>query len=200
MDAQTHRCFIQRALSPQELRAQKKKRKRGGGPRAKRGAGANPLLQASEMDEEALDDDMGDDDDSPPLHVFFDVEAMQPHEKHVPNLVVAETDEDDHPVRFPGPHCIRDFLEWLDTLTENDTHAVYVLAHNFQGYDGYFVVHQYHDDNRVIQQLRNGCKLLEVKHDRLRFIDSLFLPDAAVRFSQNLWINGTEKRVLPTQV
>ena len=126
------------------------------------------------MDEEALDDDEGDhDDDRPPLHVFFDIEAMQPHEQHVPNLVVAETDEDDSPVRFLGHHCIRDFLEWLDTLTQNDTRQVNVLAHNFQGYDGYFVVHQYHHDNRIVQQLRNGCKLLEVKHDRLRFIDSL---------------------------
>jgi len=125
------------------------------------------------MDEEALDDDESDDDDRPPLHVFFDIEAMQPHEQHVPNLVVAETDEDDLPVRFPGHHCIQDFLEWLDTLTQNDTRQVNVLAHNFQGYDRYFVVHQYHHDNHIVQQLRNGCKLLEVKHDRLRFIDSL---------------------------
>ena len=170
VDAQTHRCFIQRALSPQEVREQKKKRKRTGGPRAKRRAGADlPTLQANEMDEETLDDD----DDSPPLHVFFDIEAMQPHEKHVPNLVVAETDEDDHPVRFPGDHCVRDFLEWLDTLTNNDTRPVNVLAHNFQGYDGYFVANQYHHDNRLIEQLRNGCNLLEIKHDRLRFIDSL---------------------------
>jgi len=170
VDAQTHRCFIQRALSPQELRGQKKKRKRqgGGGPRAKRGAAVGlPTLQASEIEEESLDDDM------PPLHVFFDIEAMQPHEQHVPNLVVAETEDDARPFRFPGEHCIRDFLEWLDTLTQNDTRQVNVLAHNFQGYAGYFVVHQYHSDNRLIEQLRNGCKLLEVKHDRIRFIDSL---------------------------
>ena len=128
VDAQTHRCFIQRALSPQELRAQKKKRKRRTGSRAERAA----TLHASEMDEEALDDDVGDDD-SPPLHVFFDIEAMQPHEKHVPNLVVAETDEDNSPVRFPGPHCIRDFLEWLDTLTENDTRAVNVSSYRVGG-------------------------------------------------------------------
>ena len=139
------------------------------------------------MNEEALDDDEGDEDDSPPLQVFFDIEAIQPHEQHVPNLVVAETEEDDLPVRFPGPHCIRDFLEWLDTLTQNDTRRVNILAHNFQGYDGYFVVHQYHSDNRIVQQLSSA-----------RFIE--FLPDAAVRISQNLWINGTEKRVLPTQV
>ena len=111
VDAQTHRCFIQRALSPQEVRDQKKKWKRTGGPRAKRRADADlPTLQANEMDEETLDDD----DDSPPLHVFFDIEAMQPHEKHVPNLVVAETEDDDRPVGFLGEHCIRDFLEWLE--------------------------------------------------------------------------------------
>ena len=173
VDAQTHRCFIQRALSPQELREQKKKRKRSlpGGPRAKRGAAAGlQTLQANEMEEE---DDDDDDDDQPPLHVFFDIEAMQPHEEHVPNLVVAETEDDAQLVHFQGHHCIRDFLEWLDTLTQNDTRQVNVLAHNFQGYDGYFVVHQCHSDNRLVEQLRNGCKLLEVKHDRIRFIDSL---------------------------
>jgi len=58
-------------------------------------------------------------------------------------------------------------------LTLNDTRQVNVLAHNFQGYDGYFVVHQYYSDNRIVQQLQNGCKLLEVQHDRIRFIDSL---------------------------
>jgi len=35
------------------------------------------------------------------------------------------------------------------------------------------VVHQCHADNQKVNQLRNGCKLLEVKHDSLRFIDSL---------------------------
>jgi len=127
-------------------------------------------LQANATED--LDDD-DDVDDSPPLHVFFDIEAMQPHEQNVANLVVAETEGDDRPIRFPGEHCLRVFLEWLDTLTLNDTRQVNVLAHNFQGYDGYFVVHQYHSDNRIVEQLQNGCKLLEVKHDRIRFIDSL---------------------------
>ena len=73
------------------------------------------------------------DDGMPPLHVFFDIEAMQPHEQHIANLIVAETEDDDGPVRFPGEYCTRDFLEWLDTLTLNDTRQVNVLAHNFQG-------------------------------------------------------------------
>ena len=157
---ETHLCFIQRAPKPQDKK--KRKRKHQGGPRAKRGAAtAEPETTPEE------------DDDLPPLHVFFDIEAMQPDEQHIANLLVAETEDNDQPMRFPGPYCTRDFLEWLDTLTLNDTRQVNVLAHNFQGYDGYFVVQQYHSDNRIVQQLRNGCKLLEVKHDRIRFIDSL---------------------------
>ena len=160
MHGQTHLCFIQRPTKPQEKK--KRKRKRQGGPRAKRGAAAEPETAPEE-----------EDDDLPPLHVVFDIEAMQPHEQHIANLIVAETEDDDQPIRFPGQYCTRDFLEWLDTLTLNDTRQVNVLAHNFQGYDGYFVVHQYHSDNRIVEQLWNGCKLLEVKHDRIRFIDSL---------------------------
>ena len=158
-----HRCFIQRA--PQDKK-KKRKRTRQKGPRAKRGAAATATPSAPEEEEE--------EEELPPLHVFFDIEAMQPQEKHIANLVVAETDDDDHPPqRFFGPFCIGDFLEWLDSLTLNDTRQVIVLAHNFQGYDGYFILHQYYDDNRIVQQIRNGCKLLEVKHDRIRFIDSM---------------------------
>ena len=156
VDGATHRCFIQIATQDK-----KRKRKRQRGPRPKRRVDATP----EEEDEE--------EDSIPPLHVFFDIEAMQPQEQHIANLVVAETEDDDQPMCFPGNHCVRDFLEWLDTLTLHDTRQVNVLAHNFQGYDGYFVIHQYYGDNRIVEQLRNGCKLLQVQHDRIRFIDSL---------------------------
>ena len=63
VDGETHRCFIQTAPKPQ---ANKKKRKR-----------------TTETVPE---------DEVPPLHVFFDIEAMQPQEKHIANLVVAETE------------------------------------------------------------------------------------------------------------
>ena len=33
-----------------------------------------------------------------------------------------------------------DFLQWLDTLRAGDTRDVTVIAHNLQGYDGYFVM------------------------------------------------------------
>ena len=170
VDAQTHLCFIQRAPKPQEEKKKKRKKKRQGGPRAKRGAVAAGVQTPHAPEEEEQEDDV---DDLSPLHVFFDIEAMQPHQQHIANLIVAETEDDDDPVHFPGEYCTRDFLEWLDTLTLNDTRQVNVMAHNFQGYDGYFVVHQYHSDNRIVEQLRNGCKLLQVQHDRIRFIDSL---------------------------
>ena len=177
VNAQTHKYFIQKALSPQEKKEQKKERKRKQqqkrGPPAKRGAAAGlQTLRANEGGDDDFDES-DDDEEPPPLHVFFDIEAMQPQEQHVANLVVAETEEDPRPVRFQGEHCLRDFLEWLDTLTQEDTRPVNVLAHNFQGYDGYFVVNQYHFDNQKIQQIRNGYKLLEVQHDKIRFIDSL---------------------------
>ena len=194
----THRCFIQRAPTPQELREQKQKRKRNrqGGPRAKRGVAAG--LQTTNAPEEEQDDV---DDDIPPLHVVFDIEAMQPHEQHIANLVVAETEDDDRPVRFVGEHCLRDFLEWLDTLTNNDRRQVNLLAHNFQGYDGYFVVHQYYGDNRIVEQLRNGCKLLEVKHDRLRFIDSLsFFQLPLSAFPKTFGLTELKKGYFPHEV
>jgi len=99
---------------------------------------------------EEAEEDEYEEDDIRPLHVFFDIEAMQPQEQHVANLVVAETEDDDWPLRFQGEHCIRDFLEWLDTLTQNDTRQVNVIAHNFQGCDGYFVIHQHHSDNQTV--------------------------------------------------
>ena len=204
VDARTHRCYIQRALTPQELQEQKKKRKRSrqGGPRAKRGAAAGlQTLRANEMEEEGEEDvDEYDEDDMPPLHVFFDIEAMQPQEQHVANLVVAETIDDDRPFRFQGEHCIRDFLEWLDTLTQNDTRQVNVIVHNFQGYDGYFVIHQYHADNQTVKQLRNGCKLLEVKHDRIRFIDSLsFFQMPLSAFPKTFGLTELRKGYFPHQ-
>ena len=174
VNAQTNRCFIQRALSPQDIKEKKQERKRKrqqeGGPPAKRGAAAGlQTLRANE----GGDDNSDDDDEPPPLHMFFDIEAMQPQEQHVANLVVGETEHDPRPVRFKGEHCLRDFLEWLDTLTQDDTRQVNVIAHNFQGHDGYFVVNQCHFNNQIVKQIRNGCKLLQVQHDKIRFIDSL---------------------------
>lgn len=156
MEAATHKCFIQVAKSPKEQKEEKKNKKKKK-KKVKRGAAAG--LATLEANDEGMDIE---DDDKPPLHVFFDIEAMQDTGRHVPNLLIAEMENDDRLERFRGEHCVRDFLEWLDTLTENDTRPVTVIAHNFQGYDGYFVVDEYHKQNRIVNQVRNGGKLMQV--------------------------------------
>ena len=54
--------------------------------------------------------DVDDDEQKPPLHVFFDIEAMQGTKTHEANLVVAENEEDDRPVRFKDETSMTDFL------------------------------------------------------------------------------------------
>ena len=47
------------------------------------------------------------------------------------------------------------------------------MTHNFQGYDGYFIVDQCHQQCQLLDQIPNGAKLLQVTQDRIRYIDSL---------------------------
>ena len=163
VDSKEHQCFIQVAKSPEQEkqeRQKKKKKKRGAA------AGLATLVASGKL----MDID---DEEKPPLHVFFDIEVMQDTKTHVANLVVAETEEDDHPFHFKGDACIAEFLEWLDTLTAGDTRDVTVIAHNFQGYDGYFIVNEYHRQNRIVEQVHNGGKIVMLNFDRICFIDSL---------------------------
>ena len=65
-------------------------------------------LRANEEEEEEEVDE--EDDDIPPIHMFFDIKAMQPQEQHVANLDVAESEDDDRSFCF-REHSLRDFLE-----------------------------------------------------------------------------------------
>jgi len=163
VNVREHKCFIQKVQSPEELKEERKKEKK-----KKRGASAG--LATLEANGESMDID---EEEKPPLHVLFDVEAMQNTKIHVPYLVVAETEEDDRPFHLKGDTCMADFLEWLDTLTAGDTRDVTVIAHNFQRYDGYFVVDEYHRQNRIVEQVRNSGKIMQLNFDWICFIDSL---------------------------
>ena len=101
MEAATHKCYIQVAKSPLEEK--------------EKTAGLSTL--------EANGEGMGlkEEEDKPPLLVFFNIEAMQDTGCNVPNLLIAETEQDDCPEHFKGEDCVKHFLEWMDTLTENDT-------------------------------------------------------------------------------
>ena len=94
VNVREHKCFIQKAKSLEDLKGQKRKKK-------KRGAAAGLATLAANGEPMDIDED----EEKPPLHVFFDTEAMQDTKTHVANLVVAETEEDDRPFHFKGETC-----------------------------------------------------------------------------------------------
>ena len=130
-----------------------------------------------------------DDIASAPFHVFFDIESRQEDGQHIPNLVVAETEVEEEPFRFQGETCLQQFTTWLDYLAEETARPLTVLAHNFQGYDSYPLVEEYHRQKRLLEQTRNGAKILQLL--------PVVLSNALVGLSQDLWPDRTEERVFP---
>ena len=90
MEAAIHKCYIQIAKSPEQEKAECKKKSR---KKQKQGAAAG--LATLEANGEGMD--LDEDDEKLPLHVFFDIEAMQDTGRHVANLVVAETEDNNRP-------------------------------------------------------------------------------------------------------
>ena len=189
----THQCYIQtyeqiQARRRECARVQAERRQARGGGRS------IPSDPDAEYDDDAL-------------LVFFDIEAMQVDNTHVPNLVVAETNQSDTPLIWRGDTCIEQFLDQLDVWANVDPSAdddddddddeeedesdrrysgITVIAHNFQGYDSYPIIQMYHQQVRAFQQTRNGGKVLELRvGKKIRFIDSMsFLPMALASFTK----------------
>ena len=70
-------------------------------------------------------------------------------ERHIPNLLIVELENDDTPRIFRNgkdgtPSCIHLFLDWLEELSETFKQLI-VIAHNFKGYDSYPIVDAYHE-------------------------------------------------------
>jgi len=125
---------------------------------------------------------------------------MQDTGKHIHNLLIAETEDNNCPLHFKGEDCIRDFLEWLDTITEEDKCNVTVWAHNFSGYDSYLVVEEYHCQHRVLNQIRNGAKLLQLTFDNINFIDSVIFSNAAFCISKDIRIDRVKEGLFSSPV
>ena len=130
VDVHEHKCYLQKAKTPEELREEHRECRRQQTLRARRGAAAS--LQTMHADDpSAADEDLDPDEPVPPLHVFFDIASMQVEGRHVPNLIEAETETDDFFKRY-GDDCIQSFLQWLDSLTNNGKRPLTVIAHNFR--------------------------------------------------------------------
>lgn len=83
---------------------------------------------------------------------------------------------------------MQEFLHWVHTLANDETvDRVIVVAHNFKGYDGYFILEElYKQHTSNLQQIVNGAKILSLELPNI--IDE-FLPHGLGKLSQNI---GTE--------
>ena len=113
--------------------------------------------------------------------LFFDFEATQEHGIHCPNLCVVH-DEEKEVALFQGKDTVKDFCKWLFTPQHK---GCIVVAHYFQGYDGYFI-NDYLIQNAIKYDIiYRGAKSLSLKVPDwdIRFIDSInFIPMALAKF------------------
>ena len=113
--------------------------------------------------------------------LFFDFEATQEHGTHQPNLCVVH-DEEKEVALFQGKDTVKDFCKWLFTPQHK---GCIVVAHNFQGYDGYFIADYLIQNAIKYEIIYRGAKSLSMKVPDwdIRFIDSInFIPMALAKF------------------
>ena len=113
--------------------------------------------------------------------LFFDFETTQEHGTHCPNLCVVH-DEEREVTLFQGKDTVKNFCEWLFTPQHKDC---IVVAHNFQGYDGYFIK-EYLIDNAIHYEIiYRGAKSLSMTIPlfNIKLIDSLnYIPMSLAKF------------------
>ena len=113
--------------------------------------------------------------------LFFDFEATQEHDIHCPNLCVVH-DEEREVGLFQGEDTVKEFCEWL--LTPEHKGCI-VVAHNFQGYDGYFITKYLIQNAIKYEIIYRGAKSLSmtIPMFNIKFIDSLnFIPMSLAKF------------------
>lgn len=135
--------------------------------------------------------------------VSFDIESRldkntKGYFEHSPNLLVAliccdtcYNDEKnkkmyarcsfcgDYEKYFKGDKCVSEFGDFLykslARKAEKLDAKIYVFAHNFQGYDGHFVLTDLFDRSYTTKPILSGSKIMKIEVGNVRFIDSLNL-------------------------
>ena len=134
------------------------------------------------------------------VFVYFDIKAQQDTGNHIANLVCAETDQNNTQFAFQGKDCIQQFLHWVHTLAnQEDLEKVIVVAHNFKGYDGYFILEELYNQHVTnLQQIVNGAKILSLEIPNVKFIDSMnFFQMALSNFPKTFGIRELKKGFFP---
>ena len=191
----THRCYIQPIVE----------QARPIGPRNHRGASAGLATLQANLSEETEPDPAEPETTNVlphPLFLYFDIEARQDTGEHVANLLCAETSESDEQFTFRGESCIEEFLDWTQSLTRTPNphikRNIICIAHNFKGYDSYFILEHCYKLYLKPDQLVNGAKILSLSLTDLRFLDSLsFLPMPLAAFPKAFGLQELKKGFFP---
>ena len=137
--------------------------------------------------------------------LFFDFECNQERGIHEVNLCVVY-DEEGEVATFRGKNTVNDFCKWLFT-PEHDKSIV--IAHNFQGYDSYFILNHLNQQAIPYEVIYNGAKCMTLTTKRkgkkrklfaveIKFIDSLnFIPMALARFPKTFGLDELCKGYFP---
>ena len=113
--------------------------------------------------------------------LFFDLECKQEHGVHEANLCIVQ-DEEGKEKLFQGSDTVKKFCEWLLTKEHQDC---IVIAHNFQGYDGYFIQNYLNKNAIKYEVILRGAKILSmtIPMFNIKFVDSLnFIPMSLAKF------------------
>ncbi len=128
--------------------------------------------------------------------MFFDYECGQEDGIHEPNLCVVHSEMGDEWF-FSGENTNSDFCGWLFSK-EHKNHIF--VAHNFQGYDGYFIQNFLNKNGVKYDVIMSGAKIvtLTVPMFNIRFIDSLnFIPMALANFPKTFGLDELRKGYFP---
>ena len=113
--------------------------------------------------------------------LFFDLECKQEHGVHEANLCIVHNEAGEERI-FQGSDTVKKFCEWL--LTKEHQGCI-VVAHNFQGYDGYFIQNYLNKNAVKYEVILRGAKILSmtIPMFNIKFIDSLnFIPTSLAKF------------------
>ena len=128
--------------------------------------------------------------------LFFDLECTQEGGIHNANLCIVHNEAGDEQL-FQGKNTIVDFCKWLFTKDHQDC---IVVAHNFQGYDGYFIQKYLNENGVKYELILNGAKILSmtVPMFNIKFIDSLnFIPMSLAQFPKTFGMRELCKGYFP---
>ena len=128
--------------------------------------------------------------------LLFDFECRQENGNHEPNLCIVQNEAGDEWI-FQGDNTRYEFCEWLFTTEHANCR---VMAHNFQGYDSYFVLQYLREHGVKYDVIMRGAKVLSLTVDmfNIRFVDSLnFIPMKLANFPKTFGIEELAKGYFP---